>query len=367
MDAVDVVVVGAGVVGLAVAKRLADAGREVIVLESEEIFGSGTSSRNSEVIHAGIYYPKGSLKAELCVEGKARLYRYLEERDIPFRRCGKFIVATSRPQLDTLEAIRLKALANGVTDLEYRTAAEVRKAEPEVVCEAALFSPSTGIIDSHAYMQSLVGDISNNNGALFTNTAFLRADVLNDGFVVHTLANGQEYSLKCRTLINSAGLHAHEVAAGINGLNPSVVPKIHFAKGSYFTITRRPFGRLIYPVPEPGGLGVHVTLDLGGGVKFGPDVEWVSDINYEVDLARANGFYEAIRRYYPSLEDGALQPGYAGIRTKRSAKGEPDSDFLISGPAVHGITNLVNLFAIESPGLTSSMAIAERVAIELGL
>jgi L-2-hydroxyglutarate oxidase LhgO len=361
MDSVDTIVVGAGVVGLAVAKVLAETGQEVMVLEGDTTFGTGTSSRNSEVIHAGIYYPAGSQKAKFCVDGKHRLYAYLRERGLPFDNCGKLIVATSQEQLGKLVEIKAKAEANGVMDIEWCSPEQVSELEPNVVCTGALFSPSTGIIDSHSFMQSLLGDLENNGGALVANTRFESAEVADGGFVVHTTSGGEAFSFRCRKLVNSAGLHAGEVAAAIRGLDPAHVPAIHFAKGNYFTITDRPFSRLIYPVPEPGGLGVHVTLDLGRCVKFGPDVEWIDAITYDVDLGRSCGFYEAIRRYYPALRDGALTAGYAGIRPKLSSRGQADSDFLISTSATHGIPGLVNLFAIESPGLTSSLAIAEHV------
>ena len=346
---------------MAVAKAMADAGREVIVIETDGTFGTGTSSRNSEVIHAGIYYPAGSFKARFCVEGKQKLYDYVRDRGLPYDNCGKLIVATSDAQLARLEGIVEKARANGVLDIEWRTPEAVAELEPHIVCTGALFSPSTGIIDSHSFMQSLLGDVENQGGAFISNTRFLRAEPADGGFIVHTESQGEAFSLKCRHLINSGGLYAHEVAAGIEGLDPAFVPVIHYARGNYFTITDRPFSRLIYPVPEPGGLGVHVTLDLGRGVKFGPDVEWIDSISYDVDIGRSEKFYEAIRRYYPELSDGALSAGYAGIRPKMSAQGQPDSDFLVSTPAMHGVTGLVNLFAIESPGLTSSLAIADYV------
>jgi len=361
MDDLDCAVIGGGVVGLAVARALALAGREVMVLEAEGAIGTGTSSRNSEVIHAGIYYPQASLKARLCVEGKQLLYAYAEARGVPHRRCGKLIVATSTEQVAQLEAIRLKAAANGVDDLETISAAQAVALEPQLRCMAALVSPSTGIVDSHALMLSLLGDLENAGGMLALKSAVRRAD-LEEGGIVLTAQDGTR--LRCRSVVNAAGLGAPDLARHFGGLATETVPTAYFAKGNYFTLSgRAPFGRLVYPVPEPGGLGVHLTIDLGGQAKFGPDVQWVSSPDdLVVDPARGDAFYAEVRKYWPALPDGALIPGYAGMRPKISGPGDPAADFRIDGPRAHGVRGLVNLFGIESPGLTSSLAIGRHVA-----
>lgn len=360
MDDLDCAVIGGGVVGLAVARALALAGREVMVLEAEGAIGTGTSSRNSEVIHAGIYYPQGSLKATLCVEGKQLLYAYAEARGVPHRRCGKLIVATSAEQVAELEAIRRKAAANGVDDLEQISAAQAVALEPQLRCMAALVSPSTGIVDSHALMLSLLGDLENAGGMLALKSAVTRAE-LEEGGIVLMAQDGTR--LRCRSVVNAAGLGAPDLARHFGGLATETVPTAHFAKGNYFTLSgRAPFGRLVYPVPEPGGLGVHLTIDLGGQAKFGPDVQWVSSPDdLVVDPARGDAFYAEVRKYWPALPDGALIPGYAGMRPKISGPGDPAADFRIDGPRAHGVRGLVNLFGIESPGLTSSLAIGRHV------
>ncbi|HWT21209.1 MAG TPA: NAD(P)/FAD-dependent oxidoreductase [Variovorax sp.] len=361
MDELDCAVIGGGVVGLAVARALALAGREVVVLEAEGAIGTGTSSRNSEVIHAGIYYPQGSLKARLCVEGKEALYAYAAERGVPHRRCGKLIVATSPEQVAQLEVIRAKAAANGVGDLVLLTAQQAVEMEPQLHCVAALHSPSTGIVDSHALMLSLLGDLENAGGMLALKSPIARAECGRDAIV---LVAEDGTALRCNTVVNAAGLLAPELARRFEGLPPEAVPTAYFAKGSYFTLSgRAPFSRLVYPVPEPGGLGVHLTIDLGGQAKFGPDVEWVQSAgDLVVDPARGNGFYAEVRKYWPALPDGALIPGYAGMRPKISGPDEPARDFMIDGPESHGVRGLVNLFGIESPGLTSSLAIGRHVA-----
>ncbi|MGK6307819.1 NAD(P)/FAD-dependent oxidoreductase [Variovorax sp. DT-64] len=361
MDEFDCAVIGAGVVGLAVARALALAGREVIVLEAEGAIGTGTSSRNSEVIHAGIYYPEGSLKARLCVEGKQMLYEYLAQRELPHRRCGKLIVATTPAQVPELRLIAAKAAANGVHDLVMLTREQARAMEPQLECVAALHSPSTGIVDSHALMLSLQGDLESAGGMLALKSTVARAQC-GEGAIVLVAEDGT--ALRCRSVVNAAGLGAPALARRFEGLPASAVPPAYFAKGNYFTLAgRAPFSRLIYPVPEAAGLGVHLTLDLGGQAKFGPDVEWVdSPGNLVVDPRRGDGFYAEVRKYWPALADGALVPGYAGIRPKISGPGEPARDFLIEGPAAHGVAGLVNLFGIESPGLTSSLAIGSHVA-----
>ncbi len=351
--------IGAGVIGLATARALALAGYEVVVLEAEAHIGSGASSRNSEVIHAGIYYPQGSLKAQTCVEGKAALYDYCESRHIPHRRCGKLIVATHKDQKPELERILAAARANGVDDLVWLTGAEARAMEPALTCVAALYSPSTGIIDSHAYMLSLQGEAEAARAmtAFQTSVSALRLDA--DG-VALTTCDDTEPSLKARLVVNCTGLTAPDLAA--TAAAPDAAPiRAHYAKGSYFTLSgRSPFQTLIYPTPEPGGLGVHLTLDMGGQAKFGPDVEWVDAPDYAVDPRRAEGFYAAVRRYWPDLPDHALTPGYAGVRPKISGRGEPAADFRIDMAPTPG-GGLINLLGIESPGLTASLAIADRV------
>jgi L-2-hydroxyglutarate oxidase LhgO len=364
LERVDAVVVGAGVVGLAIARELAAAGREVIVLEAEDAIGTHTSSRNSEVIHAGIYYPKGSLKARACVAGKHLLYEYCASHGVPHRRCGKLIVATSESQLAELGAIRDKAHANGVTDVDWIPKDEVARIEPELSCMGALHSPSTGIIDSHALMLAYLGDAEAAGAMLALKSALDSAMVRADGFELRV--SGAE-PIACSVLVNSAGLRAPSVAKRIEGYPAELAPRELYAKGNYYSLTRRsPFSRLIYPVPEPGGLGVHVTLDLAGQARFGPDVEWVERIDYDVDPRRAERFYAAIRRYWPGLPDDSLAPGYAGIRPKTAGPGEPAPDFEIQGPRRHGVSGLVQLYGIESPGLTASLALARLVRDELG-
>ncbi len=360
IDTVDCVVVGAGVVGLAVARAMALQGREVMVLEAADAIGTGTSSRNSEVIHAGLYYPAGSLKARLCVRGKELLYAYCTERGVPHRRCGKLIVATDQAQVAQLQGIVAKAAANGVDDLETISAAQAVALEPQLRCMAALLSPSTGIVDSHALMLSLLGDLENAGGMLALKSAVTRAD-REEGGIVLTAQDGTR--LRCRSVVNAAGLGAPDLARHFGGLPAETVPEAWFAKGNYFTLSgRAPFGRLVYPVPEPGGLGVHLTIDLGGQAKFGPDVQWVSaPDDLVVDPARGDAFYAEVRKYWPALPDGALIPGYAGMRPKISGPGDPAADFRIDGPRAHGVQGLVNLFGIESPGLTSSLAIGRHV------
>ena len=364
MDQVDAVVIGAGVVGLAVARALALQGREVMVLERAEAIGTGTSSRNSEVIHAGIYYPAGSLKARLCVQGKALLYAYCEQRGIGHRRCGKLIVATDDAQAASLAGIQARAAANGVDDLVLLTAAQAQAMEPQLACVASLHSPSTGIVDSHGLMLSLLGDLENAGGLLAVDSAVSGIDARHaaaDGLVL-TAQDGTE--IAAGVVVNAAGLEAPALATRTLGLRADAVPTAWFAKGNYFTLSgRSPFARLIYPVPESAGLGVHLTLDLGGQAKFGPDVQWTDRADdLVVDPARGEAFYAEVRKYWPGLPDGALVPGYAGIRPKISGPGAPAADFLIQGPRAHGAAGLVNLFGIESPGLTSSLAIGEYVA-----
>jgi L-2-hydroxyglutarate oxidase LhgO len=361
MDRVDCVVVGAGVIGLAVARRLARAGREVIVLEAAEGIGTVTSSRNSEVIHAGIYYKAGSLMARMCVSGKHALYAYCADHGIPHKNCGKLIVATSRKETEKLQSIRTHAQANGVLDMQTLSGEAARALEPALNCDAALLSPSTGIIDSHSYMLSLRGEAEDAGAAFAFHTPLLRAKAIRGKFEID--AGGETpMTLECGVLVNAAGLDAPAIARTIEGLPLEAVPQAYLAKGNYFSCSAKaPFSRLIYPVPEPGGLGVHLTLDMAGQARFGPDVQWVDHIDYAVDPARAERFYPAIRKYWPALPDGALMPSYSGMRPKIVPPQIASQDFVIQGPKEHGVDGLINLFGIESPGLTSSLAIADHV------
>jgi L-2-hydroxyglutarate oxidase LhgO len=332
----------------------------VLVIEAADAIGTGTSSRNSEVIHAGIYYPQGSLKARLCVQGRYMLYAYCAERGVAHRRCGKLIVATDEAQASQLQAIARKAAANGVDDLQWLSAEQARALEPALRCTAALLSPQTGIIDSHGLMLALQGDFENAGGIVALHGALARAECGADGMLLH-MADGSR--LLAPVVVNAAGLQAPDLARCFEGMPTSLLPRAYYAKGNYFTLTgRAPFSRLIYPVPEAAGLGVHLTLDLGGQAKFGPDVQWVdSPDDLQVDPRRAEAFYAEVRRYWPGLPDGALQSGYAGIRPKISGPNGPAADFMILGPADHGVAGLVHLLGIESPGLTSSLAIANEV------
>jgi L-2-hydroxyglutarate oxidase LhgO len=361
-ESVECVVIGAGAVGLATARSLALRGREVVVLEAEDAFGTHTSSRNSEVIHAGIYYPKGSFKARFCVEGRKRLYAYCAERGIEHKRVGKLIVAVEESETALLDERKEKAEANGVDDLRRLSAAEAKAMEPELACVGAIHSPSTGIIDSHGLMLAYLGDAEDRGASLALRSPVIGGRVEADGIRIE-VGGANPVAIEARKVVNSAGFSAPRVARTIAGIPPQTIPKDHLAKGVYFTLTgKSPFARLVYPIPELAGLGLHLTLDLAGGARFGPDVEWVDRIDYSVDPARAKAFYPAIRRYWPALEDGALAPGYAGVRAKIQGPGEAARDFLLSGPKDHGVPGLVNLFGIESPGLTSSMAIGEYVA-----
>jgi L-2-hydroxyglutarate oxidase LhgO len=363
MERVDAVVVGAGVIGLAVARAVATAGRDVVILEAEDAIGVHTSSRNSEVVHAGIYYPAGSLKARTCVEGRQRLYAYCAEHGVPHRRCGKLIVATDSDQARDLESILEHAHANGVSDVVRVTREEAVSMEPELRCVAALHSPSTGIVDSHGLMRALLGDAERAGAMLALKSRLERAVVRGEGIELHV--SGADPIL-AGEVVNCAGLGAPSLARRIDGYPASLAPTERYAKGSYYRLaTRAPFTRLVYPVPEPGGLGVHVTLDLGGHARFGPDVEWVDGIDYSVDPQRADGFYAAIRRYWPALPDDALVPDYAGIRPKISGPGEPAADFVVQGPDAHGVPGLVHLFGIESPGLTASLPLADAALAAL--
>ncbi len=361
-ETVDCIVVGAGVVGLATARALALAGREVFVLEAADAIGTETSSRNSEVIHAGIYYPDGSLKARLCRRGRDLLYAYLAERGIPHRRCGKLVVASATGELARLDQVELRARGNDVDDIQRISAADARAMEPNLACVAALWSPSTGIFDSHAYMLSLQGDAEAAGAVVALKSPATGGQVM-DGGIVLTIGGAEPMTLAARTVVNAAGLGAQRVAAAIVGVATATVPPLYYAKGSYFALAGKPpFTRLIYPVPGEASLGTHYLLDMGGRARFGPDVEWMEHIDYAVEPARAEQFYAAIRRFWPDLPDGALAPDYAGVRPKLQAPGEPAHDFMIQGPETHGAPGLINLFGIESPGLTASLAIAEAVA-----
>ncbi|MEJ1960644.1 MAG: NAD(P)/FAD-dependent oxidoreductase [Gammaproteobacteria bacterium] len=360
MTDVEVVIAGAGVIGLAVARALALQGRDVLVLEAAPSYGTVTSSRNSEVIHAGIYYPRGSLKARLCVAGRERLYEFCETHGVPHRRCGKLIVATTQAQLVELQKIKAAAEANGVI-LAGLSAAQAMDLEPALRCTGALLSSATGIIDSHACMLSLLGEAERHGASLVCNSSVTQACIQGDGVTVDV--NEGETRLKARLFVNSAGLSAPALAQRIEGFPASHVPRAYLAKGNYFTLPgKSPFARLVYPVPEPGGLGVHLTLDLAGRARFGPDVQWVETLDYAVDASRSERFYGEVRKYWPALPDGALEPAYAGLRPKISGPGEPNADFVIQGATTHGIESVINLFGIESPGLTASLAIADEVA-----
>ncbi|MEP7209100.1 MAG: NAD(P)/FAD-dependent oxidoreductase [Casimicrobiaceae bacterium] len=367
MEATDAIVIGAGVVGLAVARVLAQAGRDVIVVEAAETFGTQTSSRNSEVIHAGIYYPAGSLKARLCVAGRRALYAFCASHGVAHRRCGKLIVATHAGQEGALETIAAQARGNAVDDLVRLSAAEAIALEPALRCTAALLSPSTGIVDSHGLMLALLGDAEAAGAMLALSSPVETGAVTGDGIVLE-IGGRDAMGIRARTVVNCAGLHAAQVARSLTGFPPACVPPAFFCKGNYYAATgRAAFSRLIYPIPEAAGLGVHVTLDLAGQMRFGPDVEWLEpgefpgDLDYGVDPQRAEAFYAAIRTYWPALPDGALAPGYAGIRPKLGPPGTPAQDFLIQGPAVHGVAGLIQLYGIESPGLTAALAIADHV------
>jgi L-2-hydroxyglutarate oxidase LhgO len=360
----DVAIVGGGVIGLAVARALSLAGRDVVVLEAEPALAMHTSSRNSEVIHAGIYYPTGSLKARLCVEGREALYAYCENADVAHRRIGKIIVAVRDDEIATLERLKAQADANGVHDLVWLDAVQARELEPSVSCVRGLLSPSTGIIDSHGLVSALRRDAVHAGAHVVVKTPVLGGRVVDNGIAL-SLGGAEPVTVICRGVVNSAGLFAPDVARSIQGLSQSTIAGRYFAKGHYFLLAgRSPFSRLVYPVPAPGGLGIHVTLDLAGQARFGPDVSWVDKVDYDFDESRRTSFGEAIRSYYPDIADGALLPGYTGIRPKIGPAGTT-FDFVIQGPGDHGIPGLVNLYGLESPGLTASLAIADRVVREL--
>jgi len=362
MERVDCVVIGAGVVGLALARELAARGLEVVVLEAEERIGTGISSRNSEVIHSGIYYPTGSLKARLCVQGQRALYAYCQAHGVDHRRCGKLIVATDDSQVEALRQLRARAEANGVVDLEWLEPEEARRLEPRIRCVAALLSPSTGIVDSHGLMRALRVEAEAAGAAVVLRSPVQGGRRTPQGLEV-VVGGDEPMTLVAGRVFNGAGLGAQAVARSFEGIPPGVVPPLHLAKGNYYGLSgAAPFSRLVYPVPAHDGLGVHLTLDLGGQARFGPDVEWVEVEDYRVDPLRAEGFYAEVRKYWPDLPDGALQPAYAGIRPKLHGPGEAVPDFLIQREDAHGVPGLVNLFGIESPGLTACLALAEEAA-----
>ena len=378
MDRVDCIVIGAGVVGLACARAIAQAGLEVAIVERETAYGTGVSARNSEVIHAGLYYPTGSRKAQWCVRGARLLYDHCAQRGIAHRRCGKLLVATREADVEALETLRAKGLANGVNELQWLTRAQALALEPELQCVAALWSPASGIVDSHGLMTSLLGDAEAAGALLAVTSGVVGAARDGDGWRVRVRTAvasdaGGDFELATNWIVNAAGLDAQAVAAAMEGFPAAAIPPRHLAKGHYFSLSgRAPFSRLIYPMPTDGGLGVHLTLDLGGQAKFGPDVEWIDDVtsatdlgrdlNYTVDARRADAFAAEVRRYWPRLPDGALAPAYSGIRPKLSGPGEPAADFWLQGPADHGCAGVLQLFGIESPGLTASLAIAEAAA-----
>ena len=378
MDRVDCIVIGAGVVGLACARAIAQAGLDVVIVERETAYGTGVSARNSEVIHAGLYYPTGSRKALWCVRGARLLYDYCAQRGIAHHRCGKLLVATREADVEALETLRTKGLANGVNELQRLTRAQALALEPELQCAAALWSPASGIVDSHGLMTSLLGDAEAAGALLAVTSGVVGAARCGDGWRVTVREadasdSGGDFELATSWIVNAAGLDAQTVAALMEGFPAAAIPSRHLAKGHYFSLTgRAPFSRLIYPMPSDGGLGVHLTLDLGGQAKFGPDVEWIEDIttaadlgrdlDYSVDAGRADAFAAEVRRYWPRLPDGALAPAYSGIRPKLSGPGQPAADFGLQGPAEHGCAGVVQLFGIESPGLTASLAIGEVVA-----
>ena len=358
MEQADVVVIGAGVVGLAIARHLSRAGREVLVLESAEAIGTGVSSRNSEVLHAGLYYNQQSLKARLCVSGKHLLRAYCRERAIGLSQCGKLVVAEKPEQLPELTGIMQQGERNGVDDLRIISAAEARILEPELLCVGALLSPSSGIIDSHQLMLALQGDAEAKNCTVVFHAPVTCGRISGDRII---LAAG-DIEIESRLVINSAGLSAQMVAGSITGFDRNFIPSLHLAKGNYFSLSgKSPFSRLVYPMPEPGGLGIHFTLDLAGAGRFGPDVEWIDSPDYDVDGARVAMFSERIKRYWPGLKPGLLHAAYAGIRPKVERPGGSATDFIIQGPAQHGCSGLINLFGIESPGLTACLAIAGYV------
>ena len=374
MEQVDCVVVGAGVVGLAVAREMALQGRETILLEREASFGTISSARNSEVIHAGIYYPKDSLKAKLCVEGNRLLYEYCRSHQVSTKAYGKLIVAADAGQLNDLQAILYKAQNNQVPDIKMISGVQAKALEPELQCEAAVLSSSTGVVDSHGLMLSLLGGFEDAGGMVAYQSPLLSAKPISgnaEGGFELTIGGADGMTIQTKLLINCAGLSAPALAQKIEGLSKDLIPKAYFAKGNYFSLSgKSPFSHLIYPIPEPGGLGVHLTLDMGGQAKFGPDVEWLdiddeSQINYTVDQGRGDSFYAAVRKYWPGLKDGSLQADYSGVRAKIVPPNAPAGDFYFEGPGQHQLNGLFNLYGFESPGLTSCLAIAQHLKAQI--
>jgi L-2-hydroxyglutarate oxidase LhgO len=364
LESADCVVIGAGVVGLAVARALARAGREVLIIEAEEAFGSVTSARNSEVIHAGIYYPHGSLKERLCIEGRDKLYAFCHAYGVTYKRTTKLVFAADDSEVAPLKKLQAHAARSGVY-MTYLSGDEAKRLEPQLHCAAALLSPLTGIVDSHGFMLAILGDAEAHGAVIAYNSPVVGGEAVDDGVIVHT-GGAAPLSLKCKTVVNCAGLSAQAVSRSIKGVPPATIPPQHYAKGNYFYLSgKAPFSRLIYPLPTGHSLGLHYTLDLAGQGRFGPDVEWVDTLNYDVDEGRAASFYAAIRKYWPDLTDGALRPGYSGIRPKIQAKGEATKDFVIQSPKDSGVNGFVALYGIESPGLTSSLAIGDAVVERL--
>ncbi len=374
MERVDCVVVGAGVIGLAIAREMALQGRETILLERENAFGTVSSARNSEVIHAGIYYPKDSLKAKLCVEGNRLLYEYCRDHQVATARYGKLIVASDESQLDDLSAILYKAQNNGVPEIKWISGEEAKLLEPNLRCSAAILSATTGIVDSHSYMLSLLGGFEDAGGMVAYQSPLISAtplgDQARDGYEL-LIGGADGMQIQTKLLINCAGMSAPAVAQTISGLAKEQIPKAYFAKGNYFSLSgKSPFKHLIYPIPEPGGLGVHLTLDMGGQAKFGPDVEWLDidaeeQIDYTVNPKRGDDFYGAVRRYWPGLKNGSLQPDYSGVRAKIVPPSAAAGDFCFNSPQDHGLQGLYNLYGFESPGLTSSLAIAKHLEAQI--
>lgn len=370
MEQVDCVVIGAGVIGLAVAREMALQGRETILLERESSFGTISSARNSEVIHAGIYYPQNSLKAKLCVEGNHLLYEYCRAHQVATQAYGKLIVATHDSQINDLQALLYKAQNNDVPEVKLISGEQAKALEPQLQCVAALVSASTGVVDSHSYMLSLLGGFEDAGGMVAYQSPLLSAKPIGknaEGGFELEIGGADGMNIQTKLLINCAGLSAPAIAQCIEGLPKERIPKAYFAKGNYFSLSgKSPFSHLIYPVPEPGGLGVHLTLDMGGQAKFGPDVEWLEieaegQIDYSVDVRRGEGFYAAVRTYWPGLKDGALQADYSGVRAKIVPLNAPAGDFCFNGPQQHYLQGLFNLYGFESPGLTSSLAIARHL------
>jgi L-2-hydroxyglutarate oxidase LhgO len=359
---VDCVVIGAGVVGIAVARALAQAKREVVVIEAADAIGTGISGRNSEVIHAGLYYPKNSQKAQLCVRGRRLLYQLCQEAGVPHRETGKLVVATTQEELPVLHDLHARGIANGVSKIEFLNSLEARSLEPALHCVSALYVPVTGIVNVKALMTAMVAQAEAAGATFLLHTPFRSGRATGPHFELECGLGTDATKIRSRVLVNAAGLNAQSVAGRITRMQAALIPPLHLNKGVYFSIAgTAPFQRLVYPVPRQDGLGIHFTIDMAGQGRFGPDDEWVDTIDYSVDPRRAEDFYEAIRRYYPDLKQGALQPAFAGIRPKIQAPGGPPADFAIQGRAQHGIRGLVNLFGIESPGLTAALAIAGEV------